>query len=31
MMSKTISHWIDNKAYPGEQRCDRAGDEPGDR
>ena len=29
-MSNTISHWIDNKAFPGNSGGDGAGDEPGD-
>ena len=30
-MSKTISHWIDNKTFAGNSGRDGAGDEPGDR
>ena len=29
-MAHTISHWIDNKPFRGEQRQLRAGDESGD-
>ncbi len=30
MAPNTITHWINNKPYPGRQRCYRAGDQPCD-
>ena len=30
-MSKSISHWIDNKPFAGSSGSHRAGDQPGDR